>query len=58
VVRVGILDGEALESAKPMLECFSERRLTWISPVEGAMSVVGMGNSQATVEEGINNAGA
>jgi hypothetical protein len=51
VVRAGILDGDGLESAKPMLECYSERRITWTPPVEGALSVIGMGNAQATVAD-------
>lgn len=46
VVRAGILDGNGLENAKPQLEVFAERRLTWLTEVEGAQSVEGMGNSQ------------
>lgn len=49
VVRVGVLDGDGLEESKPMLECYSERRLTWLQEVDGATSVIGMGNSKGTV---------
>ena len=51
VVRVGVLDGEGLEQSKPMIECYSERRLTWIKAVDGAEGVVGMGDSQNVVEK-------
>jgi hypothetical protein len=51
VVRVGILDDDGLENAKPMLECFSERRVTWLKEVEGATSVIGMGNSKDVVQD-------
>ena len=51
VVRAGILDGEALESATPQMEVYAERRLGWLREVEGATSVTGMGRSQAQAED-------
>ncbi|KIW01841.1 uncharacterized protein PV09_06691 [Verruconis gallopava] len=51
VVRMGLMDHDGLEGAKPSVECFSERRLTWISPCEGANSLVGMGNAHSKVAE-------
>jgi len=58
VVRAGILDGEALESAAPQLEIYAERRLGWLREVEGATSVTGMGNSQAQAEAQAEDAAA
>ena len=43
VVRVGIFDDmEFLNRGKPQVEIYTERRLKWVKPVEGAMQVVGM----------------
>lgn len=51
VVRAGILDGDALESAAPQAELYAERRVGWLKEVEGAASVTGMGRSQAPAED-------
>jgi hypothetical protein len=50
---VGILDGKGLEESKPIVECYSERRLTWIKAVDGAVGLVGMGDSQNIVEDAV-----
>jgi len=43
VVRAGIFDdGVFLNAGKPQIEIYTERRLNWVQPVEGAMQVVGM----------------
>lgn len=49
VVRMGLMDGDGLENAKPMLEVFAQRRVTWLKPVEGAADVEGMGNTQSAM---------
>lgn len=51
VVRMGVMDGDGLEGAKPVMEVYSERRLTWVQPVEGALSVEGMGAAKDLVNE-------
>ncbi|KAJ5834251.1 hypothetical protein N7447_000277 [Penicillium robsamsonii] len=42
VVRAGIFDVEMLNEGKPQLEVFTERRVKWVCPVEGATQVDGM----------------
>ena len=49
VVRMGIMDGDGLEGAKPAIEVYSERRLTWVEPVDGALSMEGMGAAKDVV---------
>ncbi|OJJ46060.1 hypothetical protein ASPZODRAFT_133026 [Penicilliopsis zonata CBS 506.65] len=43
VLRAGILDDiETMTEHKPEVEVFTDRRLNWISPIEGAHQVPGM----------------
>lgn len=36
VIKVGTLDGDALERIAPKLETFTSRRAGWVKSVEGA----------------------
>lgn len=42
VVRAGIFDPEVLNDRKPEVEIYTDRRLAWISPIEGAGQFSGM----------------
>ncbi|KAJ5698741.1 hypothetical protein N7462_000746 [Penicillium macrosclerotiorum] len=43
IVRAGIFDdSEMLNKQKPVAELFTERRLDWTAPIEGAAQVCGM----------------
>lgn len=43
VVRAGILDdAEKLNEQKPQVEIYTDTRLEWISPIEGASQFKGM----------------
>ncbi|KAJ5925614.1 hypothetical protein N7454_008253 [Penicillium verhagenii] len=42
VVRAGIFDDEVLREKKPEAELYTDRRLNWITPIEGAGQVCGM----------------
>ncbi|KAL2069212.1 hypothetical protein VTL71DRAFT_15550 [Oculimacula yallundae] len=43
IIRAGIFDDiNFLNEMKPQLEIYTERRLEWLSPIEGVTQVVGM----------------
>lgn len=43
IVRAGIFDDQGLLSGRrPEVEIYTERRLDWIAPVEGAAQIEGM----------------
>ncbi|KAJ5167212.1 uncharacterized protein N7482_005993 [Penicillium canariense] len=42
VVRAGIFDTQLLNEWKPEAELYTERRLPWLSPIEGAAQISGM----------------
>lgn len=45
VIKVGILDGNALEEASPGVELYTKDRISWVSAVNGAGQKVGMPDS-------------
>lgn len=42
IVRAGIFDDQFLNEWKPQAEIFTDRRLAWVNPIEGADQVCGM----------------
>ncbi|GIZ42194.1 hypothetical protein CBER1_02574 [Cercospora berteroae] len=45
VIKVGVLDGNALEQATPGVELYTKDRVSWVSAVSGAGQKVGMPDS-------------
>ena len=45
VVKVGVLDGNALEDAAPAIELFAKDRVSWVSAVGGAGQKTAMPDS-------------
>ncbi|KAF2215906.1 hypothetical protein CERZMDRAFT_94293 [Cercospora zeae-maydis SCOH1-5] len=45
VIKVGVLDGNALEEASPAIELYTKDRVSWVSAVRGAGQKVGMPDS-------------
>lgn len=36
IIKVGVIDGSAMEDIKPAVELFVANRISWVSPVQGA----------------------
>jgi hypothetical protein len=39
VIKVGILDGDALQKLTPKVETFTSRKPSWVTSVDGAMQL-------------------